>query len=74
MTTTVEVPDDAVPPLLTFRDLEVLHHRLVAFEMHKEVGYLKWVAKSYEWMLRVRRDEAFRAKPVKPEDSPDEEV
>lgn len=66
MTTTADVPDDAVPPLLTFRDLEVLHHRLVAFEMGREVGYVKWVAKAYEWMLRVRRDEGFRAKPVKP--------
>ncbi len=65
MTTTVDVPDDGVPPLLTFNDLEVLHHRLVAYEMHKEVGYVKWVAKAYEWMLRVRRDEGFRAKAAK---------
>ncbi|KAF9450726.1 hypothetical protein P691DRAFT_809562 [Macrolepiota fuliginosa MF-IS2] len=66
LTTTVDVPDDGVPPLLTFGDLEVLHHRLVAFEMSEEIGYIKWVAKAYEWMLRVRRDEGFRARPVKP--------
>lgn len=65
MTTTTDVPDDGVPPLLTFNDLEVLHHRLVAFEMHKEVGYVKWVANAYEWMLRVRRDEGFRRKTPK---------
>lgn len=69
MTSAVEVPDDGVPPLLTFRDFEVLHHRLVAHGRHKELGYLKWVAKAYEWMLRVRRDEGFRLKPVKPSDS-----
>ncbi|KXN85228.1 hypothetical protein AN958_11503 [Leucoagaricus sp. SymC.cos] len=65
MTTTSDVPEDGVPPLLTFRDLEVLHQRLIVFGMYKEIGYLKWVAKSYEWMLRVRRDEAFRARPTK---------
>jgi len=30
VTSTVELPDDAIPPLLTFADVEVLHHRLVA--------------------------------------------
>jgi hypothetical protein len=66
MTSAAEVPDDGVPPLLTFTDLELLHHRLVAFGRLEEIGYLKWVAKAYEWTLRVRRDESFRAKPVKP--------
>jgi len=64
MTSNVELPDDAVPPLLTFMDVEVLHHRLVMFDRTREVGYLKWVCKAYEWMLRVRRDEAFKARPM----------
>lgn len=72
MTSAAEVPDDSVPPLLTFRDLQVLHHRLVGFDAEKELNYLKWVSKSYEWMLRVRRDEAFKAKPVKPSAKPEE--
>ncbi|KAJ3755569.1 hypothetical protein EV360DRAFT_49525 [Lentinula raphanica] len=62
-------PTDAVdatsqiPPVLMWRDLEVLHHRIIAFSglREKELAYIKWVCKSYEWALRVRRDEAIRA-------------
>jgi hypothetical protein len=60
MTGTTEVPDDTVPPFLMFSDLELLHNRLVSIGMVREVKYVNWVAKSYEWMLRVRRDEAFK--------------
>ncbi|KAL0571191.1 hypothetical protein V5O48_010771 [Marasmius crinis-equi] len=88
-----EVPDDSVPPFITFDDLELLHHRLVSAvgagtgagsgvgagagagtgvgrERKEEgkrweeeaIGYIKYVAKAYEWALRVRRDEGVRAR------------
>ncbi|KAF8824496.1 hypothetical protein HHX47_DHR8000075 [Lentinula edodes] len=95
-----------IPPLLMWRDLEVLHHRIIAGvgsavdetksasveqeqeqmevakpnmtsqeildatlktrkerreKREKDIAYIKWVCKSYEWALRVRRDEAMRA-------------
>ncbi|KAH8112058.1 hypothetical protein DFH11DRAFT_1879420 [Phellopilus nigrolimitatus] len=63
LTSASEVPDDGVPPLLTFRDLELLHHRLVAAGAARgaTVGYLKWVCKTYEGALRRRRDLTIRA-------------
>jgi hypothetical protein len=66
MTGALEVPDDYVPPLLLFKDLELLHHRLVMYGRAKDIAYLKWLAKAYEWALRVRRDETGRAVPPKP--------
>ena len=65
MTSSTEVPDDHVPPLLMFRDVEVLHHRLVARGARKEIDYLKYLTKAYEWALRKRRDEVLRAEPEK---------
>ena len=70
MTSTTEVPDDHVPPFLTFADVEIVHHRLVALGMYKEIGYLKWLCKAYEWALRVRKDLAARAPFVKSEPGP----
>ena len=61
MTSSTEVPDDHVPPLLMFDDLELLHHRLVAAEAGKEIRYIKYLSKAYEWGLRVRRDNAMKA-------------
>jgi hypothetical protein len=58
-----EVPDDSVPPFLMFDDLEILHHRLVAASMKSGIGYIKYIAKAYEWALRGRRDEAMKARP-----------
>ncbi|KAF9054155.1 hypothetical protein BJ165DRAFT_1436534 [Panaeolus papilionaceus] len=59
-----EVPDDHVPPLVTFRDMEVLHHRLIDEERPQDIKYLTWLCKSYEWALRGRRDAAMKQKPV----------
>jgi hypothetical protein len=58
MTGMTEVPDDYVPPVLlqVFKDLEVLHHRLVAYGRVKDIAYIKWLTKAYEWALRVRRE------------------
>ncbi|KAG7094683.1 hypothetical protein E1B28_005503 [Marasmius oreades] len=67
LSTETEVPDDGVPPLLTFSDLEVLHHRLVAANRGEAIGYIKYICKAYEWALRVRRDETMRARPMEPE-------
>ncbi|KAJ6463447.1 hypothetical protein C8R45DRAFT_1025746 [Mycena sanguinolenta] len=58
-----EVPDDSVPPLLMFSDLELLHHRLVAVSMKSGIGYIKYISKAYEWALRARRDAAMKASP-----------
>ncbi|KAF7373557.1 hypothetical protein MSAN_00566100 [Mycena sanguinolenta] len=58
-----EVPDDSVPPLLMFSDLELLHHRLVGASMKSGIGYIKYISKAYEWALRGRRDAAMKASP-----------
>jgi len=64
MTSTTELPDDTVPPLLTFTDVEILHHRLVAAGRKDAIGYIKYVCKAYEGALRIRRDLTMRAEPT----------
>ncbi|KAF6749705.1 hypothetical protein DFP72DRAFT_1034551 [Ephemerocybe angulata] len=59
MTGATEVGDDYVPPVLMWRDVEALHHKLVACGKTRDIKYLGWVTKAYEWALRVRRDEAM---------------
>jgi len=59
MTSVTEVPDDYVPPLVVFRDIEVLHHRLLVEERKKDIGFVTWLCKSYEWALRIRRNRAI---------------
>jgi hypothetical protein len=61
LTAPAHVQDDAVPPLLTFADLEILHHRLAATGDKKEVGYVHWVCKAYEGELRRRRERTLMA-------------
>lgn len=61
LTSSVEVPDDHVPPLLMFPDVEVLHHKLVAREASKEIEYLTYLCRAYEWALRRRRDVAMKS-------------
>jgi len=60
LTTALDVRDDHVPPLLTFADLEVLHHRLVAAGDLRGLAYVKWVCKAYEGALRKRREAALK--------------
>ncbi len=57
------VPDDTVPPLLSFSEVEVLHHRLVVAGRADDIGVLKWMCMSYEGMLRRRRDAWLKAPP-----------
>lgn len=64
MTSAADMIDDNVPPLMAFRDLELLHHRLVDEGMEKDIKYVTWLCKAYEWALRVRRDEAVKARPA----------
>ena len=58
--TALDVQDDAVPPLLTFADIEVLHHRLVAAGDRRGLASVKWVCKAYEGALRKRREAALQ--------------
>ncbi|KAI0772403.1 hypothetical protein BD413DRAFT_474382 [Trametes elegans] len=60
----VEIPDDTVPPLLSFPEVEVLHHRLVARGDLKNIGYLKWVCMAYAGALKRRKDATLHAEPV----------
>ena len=61
MTSETEVPDDHVPPLMMFRDISVLHHRLLDEDRTKDIKFVTWLCKAYEWALRVRRDAAVKA-------------
>ncbi|KII83612.1 hypothetical protein PLICRDRAFT_58314 [Plicaturopsis crispa FD-325 SS-3] len=65
MIPSTDIPDDGVPPLLLFRDLEILHHRLVAAgsTQRDAIGYVKYVCKAYEGSLRMRRINTLRAEP-----------
>lgn len=64
LTSPTDVQDDRVPPLLTFRDLESLHGRLVeqGQRRKKEIGFVKWVSKAYEGHLRKRRERAMKGR------------
>ena len=66
----VDIPDDTVPPLLVFTDLEVLHARLVRNGDRASIRYLKWLSKSYEGNLRRRRDATMAAAPREPKSQP----
>ncbi|EJU00254.1 hypothetical protein DACRYDRAFT_109000 [Dacryopinax primogenitus] len=72
--------DDAVPPVLLFRDVELLHHRLVARGRFEDVGFLRWACKAYVGGLRERRMKASEEEklmlrePAGPEPEEEEEV
>lgn len=44
-----------IPPHILWGDIDVLHQRLVREGRKAELGWLKWVCKSYEVALRKRR-------------------
>lgn len=71
MISETDVPDDTVPPLLTFDDVEIVHHRLSAVGRKEDIAYVKWVCKAYEGALRRRRDAAMLAKPTELADEVD---
>lgn len=64
MMSPTEVPDDTVPPLLTFPDLEMLHHKLVAIGDLESIGYIKYVCMSYQGALKRRKQATLHSKPV----------
>ncbi|KAN0060685.1 hypothetical protein ACQY0O_007343 [Thecaphora frezii] len=51
---TAETETDQPPPVLTFVDLELLHHRLVRFQHVQGLAYLGWIARAYEYSRRIR--------------------
>lgn len=55
MTDPGSTPESNIPPHLLWSDVDVLHQRLVREGKKTEVGWLKWVCKSYEVALRKRR-------------------
>ncbi|TCD68570.1 hypothetical protein EIP91_010495 [Steccherinum ochraceum] len=61
-TSAVDVPDDTVPPFLTFQEVEVLHHKLIAAKNAEGIKYLTWVCKSYEGALRKRREKTLQGR------------
>lgn len=65
LSSVVGVPDDTVPPLFTFGDIELLHHRLVAKGRghEKDIAFLMWMCKSYLGNLRMRMEKSIRSKP-----------
>lgn len=60
LTSATELVDDSVPPFLTFKDVEFLHHRLIAANRLADVKYLTWLLRSYSGSLRERREETLR--------------
>jgi hypothetical protein len=55
MTDRTRIAESDIPPHILWGDVDVLHQRLVR-EGKGEVGWLKWVTKSYEVALRKRRN------------------
>ncbi|TFY84004.1 hypothetical protein EWM64_g17 [Hericium alpestre] len=60
LSSATEVPDDTVPPVIGFTDLEILHHRLVAAGRRDGIGYVKFVCKAYAGALRRRRNDTLQ--------------
>lgn len=56
----IDVVDTSVSPLLLFKDVELLHHRLVWAGRIKDIGRLKYITKCYETALRRRRGELMK--------------
>ncbi|KAF9649559.1 hypothetical protein BDM02DRAFT_3186192 [Thelephora ganbajun] len=60
LTSDTELVDDSVPPFLTVKDVEFLHHRLIAENRLADVKYLTWLLKSYSGSLRRRRERTLQ--------------
>ena len=60
LTSDTEVVDDSVPPFLSFKDVELLHHRLIVAKRPADVKYLTWLLKSYSGSLRRRRERTLQ--------------
>ncbi|KIO23502.1 hypothetical protein M407DRAFT_27028 [Tulasnella calospora MUT 4182] len=70
LTVNSKIPDTGISPFLCFKDLEILHHRLVSQSetgspherrMKKEaLRFLTWACKAYEGHLKRRKDWATK--------------
>ncbi|KAH9920852.1 uncharacterized protein BXZ73DRAFT_104586 [Epithele typhae] len=58
------IPDTSVPPLLTFSDLELLHHRLVDRGDKESIGFVKFVCKAYQGALARRKEATLDTRPA----------
>lgn len=63
LTTPFNIVEDNVPPCLSFAEIGILHSRFLEKNDVKAIKYLKWVCKSYEGSLRIRRDRTIKAVP-----------
>ena len=54
------IPEDRIPPFVTFRDLNLLHQRAIAAKRQDYISYITWVGKAYEGALRRRREGTLR--------------
>ncbi|EJD54130.1 hypothetical protein AURDEDRAFT_180464 [Auricularia subglabra TFB-10046 SS5] len=59
LSSTTQVADDTVPPMLLFSRVEVLHQRLLLKERVKDIKYLTWLTSAYKGSLEMRRDAAW---------------
>ena len=64
MTSSTEIGDDTIPPILTFHNVELLHHRLVVLEDTKSIKRLDYVLRCYSGLVRARRKANMRTDPV----------
>ncbi|KAG8946320.1 hypothetical protein FRC04_011950 [Tulasnella sp. 424] len=70
LTVNSKIPDTAIPPFLCFKDIEVLHHRLVAQSetggagerqtKNEALRFLTWTCRAYEGHLKKRKDWATK--------------
>ena len=65
MMSPTELPDDTVPPMLTFSELEILHSKLVDAGDEAGIAYVKYVCVSYGGALVQRKKATLHAKPTK---------
>lgn len=49
--------------MLSFTEIEVLHHKLVTSSRQRDIGFLKWMCKAYDGSLRMRRERSLHALP-----------
>lgn len=66
LSSVIEIGDDTVPPMLTFRDVEVLHHRFVVEEDEKALAKLTYHVRSYQGAIRSRKASTLKSLPVLP--------
>ncbi|KAH7105298.1 hypothetical protein BKA62DRAFT_689278 [Auriculariales sp. MPI-PUGE-AT-0066] len=59
LSTQTSVSDDAVPPMLLWSSVELLHQNLLIKERHEDIRKLTYITNAYKGMLTKRRDAAL---------------